>query len=110
MSSILTSLAYNRNTPDWPFSEALNHHLESLSFEHLDNEADWNALKTMLHSKGLESPGVPKHICIHRVRLDSRVSRRLDLEFVFKNDETMIKPTFSTAHSLGNQDAEMMRP
>ncbi|CAM4731240.1 unnamed protein product [Leuciscus chuanchicus] len=37
------------------FVEALDHHLESLSFEHTDAEADWTALKTVLHSTALES-------------------------------------------------------
>lgn len=41
------------------FVEALDHHLESLSFEHTDVEADWTALKTVLHSTALESLGVP---------------------------------------------------
>ena len=41
------------------FVEALEHKLESLSFEHADEEEDWAALKTVLHSTALESLGVP---------------------------------------------------
>ncbi|XP_052435586.1 uncharacterized protein LOC127975489 [Carassius gibelio] len=46
------------------FVEALDHHLESLSFKHTDVEADWTALKTVLHSTVLESLGVP--LCTHQ--------------------------------------------
>lgn len=31
------------------FVEALDRHLDSLSFGHTDTEEDWNAFKTMLH-------------------------------------------------------------
>lgn len=43
------------------FAEALDHRLESLSFQHTDAEAGWTAMKTMLHSTALESLGVPIH-------------------------------------------------